>query len=260
MDRKAMPTYRLKLHKSYFDKGFFNVPVSFDRFVSPSEGQIAIVLEEGTVLEARLDRTSNRNRTARIHGGRQLRSWLHANFKVHDELDVEFISPDVVRLQPLSDPGLFRRYDWHRLTRLQKDKFGEYTLKIELTLWGLDVFSSEIDTPGADLLVRIDPSMHLEIHARTVRGFRSINFDKERFSPRENLYAAIIILELYQPPKLYLIPSTVWLKPDHLFFSKEYEGMMSSPKWGINLSHKNLPLLDDYAFERIVGEWIRASS
>jgi hypothetical protein len=259
MDLTAMPTYRLKLHKSYFDKGFFNVPVAFDRFVSPSEGQIAVVLEEGMVVEARLDRTSNRNRTARIHGGRQLRNWLHANFKVHDELDVEFISPDVVRLQAPSDPGLFRRYDWHRLTRPQKDKYGEYYLKMELTMWGLDIFASEIATAGADLLVRIDPTLHYEVHTRTVRGFRSVLFDKEHFSPKGNLFAAIVMLEQYQPPKLFMVPSTVWSNPNDLFFSKEYEGMLSSPKWGINLSHKNLPSLDAYAFEKIVGDWIRSS-
>jgi hypothetical protein len=155
---------------------------------------------------------------------------------------------------------LFRRYDWHRLSRLQKDKYGEYFLKMELTLWGLDVFSSEIDSPGADFLVRIDPSVHHEIHARTIRGFQSAHFDKERFSPRKKLYAAIVLLELYQPPKIYLIPSTVWSKPSKLFFSKDYEGMMSSPTWGINLSHKNLPLLESYAFERVVGDWIRIST
>lgn len=254
-----MPTYRLKLHKSYFDKGFFNVPVAFDRFVSHSEGRIAVVLEEGLVVEARLDRTSNRNRTARIHGGRQLRSWLHANFKVHDELEVEFISPDVVRLHAQSDPGLFQRHDWHRLTRPQKGKYGEYLLKMELTLWGLDVFASEIDSPGVHVLVRIDPTIHHEIVVLTVQGFRSVLFDKEYFAPRENLYAAIIVLEVYQPPKIYLIPSTAWSRPDDLFFSKDYEGMMSSPKWGINLSHKNLPRLEDYEFERVVGEWVRSS-
>ena len=61
MESKSMPTYRMKLHKSYFERGFFNIPVAFDRFVSPSEGQITVLLEEGLVVEARLDRTSNSN-------------------------------------------------------------------------------------------------------------------------------------------------------------------------------------------------------
>ena len=260
IEHKPMPIYRMSLHKSYFERGFFNIPVAFDRFVSHSEGQIAVVLEEGNVVEARLDRSSHRNRSARIHGGRQLRKWFHANFKVHDEVDVEFISPDVIRLHTPSELGLFRRYDWHRLTRPQVDKYGEYFLKMELTLWGLDVFAPEIDDPGADIVVRIDPGTFHEIQVKTVRGFRSILVEKESFPPRKNLFAAIVVLELYQPPKLYLIPSTAWSKPSDLLFSKDYKGMLSSPKWGVNLSRKTLPLLDAYTFERIVGAWIRSTS
>ncbi len=259
MERKPMPTYRMKLHKSYFERGFFNIPVAFDRFVSPTEGQMAVLLEAGGVVEARIDRNSNSNRTARIHGGRQLRKWFHANFKVHDEVDVEFISPDVLRLDMPSDLGLFRRYDWHRLSRSQIDKYGEYFLKMELTLWGLDIYSPEIDDPGSDVLVRIDPTTIHEIQVKTARGFRSVLLDKEHFSPRENLFAAIVLLELYQPPRLFLIPSAAWSKPNDLLFSKDYKGMLSSPKWGVNLSHKNLRLLDDFAFERVVVGWARSS-
>jgi len=260
MESKSMPTYRMKLHKSYFERGFFNIPVAFDRFVSPSEGQIAVLLEEGLVLEARLDRTSNSNRTARIHGGRQLRTWLHANFKVQDEVDVEFISPTVIRLDVPSDVGLFRRYDWHRMTRLQLDKYGEYCVKMELTLRGLEIYSPEVDDPGTIILVRTDPVAFNEIRVKTARGFKSIFLAKERFSPRENLFAALVVLELYQPPRLYMVPSTAWSEPNDLLFSRDYEGMLSSPEWGVNLSHKNLPLLEAHAFERVVGGWVRSSS
>ena len=219
-----------------------------------------MLLEEGNIVEARLDRSSNRNRSARVHGGRQLRAWFHANFKVQDEVDVEFISPDVIRLDIPTELGLFRRYDWHRLTRRQIDKYGEYFLKMELTLCGLDLYSPEIDAPETSILVRIGPGAFHEIQVKTVRGFKSLIFEKERFQPRENLFAAIVVLELFQPPKLYIIPSPAWSEPNDLLFSTDYKGMQSSPKWGVNLSRKNLPLLDAYTFERMAGGWVRSSS
>jgi hypothetical protein len=54
------------------------------------------------------------------------------------------------------------------------------------------------------------------------------------------------------PPKIYLIPSSVWSKPNNLFVSRDYEGKKSKPEWGLNLSKKNLPLLTQFEFEKVV--------
>ncbi|MFJ8531676.1 hypothetical protein [Bacillus sp. NPDC094106] len=53
----------------------------------------------------------------------------------------------------------------------------------------------------------------------------------------------------------YLIPSTVWENPNGIFFSRDYEkeGQTSKPEWGINLSKKNLPELEQYRFEAILS-------
>ena len=54
------------------------------------------------------------------------------------------------------------------------------------------------------------------------------------------------------PPEVYLIPATVWLKPDEVFVSRDYGGahQTSKPEWGINVSRKNLPRLAPYLAER----------
>jgi hypothetical protein len=54
-----------------------------------------------------------------------------------------------------------------------------------------------------------------------------------------------------QEPKIYLIPSNVWLKPNRLFVGRDYEGRKSKPEWGLNLSGRNLPLLESYSFEAV---------
>ncbi|MGD2253328.1 MAG: hypothetical protein PVF70_10490 [Anaerolineales bacterium] len=247
-----MPIYRMKLHKTYFERGFFNVPVAFDRFVGPGGSAVSLILEGGALLDGRINRSSNKNRTARVHGGRRLRQWFQSNFKLKEEVDVEFLSPTVLRIQPPAGVGLFRRYDWHRLNQPQIIKYAEYLVKMEFTLWGLDVFSSEVGDHAIDLIVRRDQERYCELQVQAVRGFNYLAFPKASFHPHKNLYAAIVVLELYQPPRLYLIPSSAWRKPDELLVSRDHKGKMRDPEWGINLSLKNLPLLEEYEFDKAV--------
>jgi hypothetical protein len=51
---------------------------------------------------------------------------------------------------------------------------------------------------------------------------------------------------------LYIIPSIVWLQPNALFVSRDYKGKKSNPEWGLNLSKRNLILLEEYTFESVV--------
>jgi len=57
-----------------------------------------------------------------------------------------------------------------------------------------------------------------------------------------------------EPPELFLIPSTVWIKPNALFVERDYEGRKSFPEYDLNLSLKNLSLLEPYVFEKIVHQ------
>lgn len=88
------PIYELQLHKSYFDKGFFNLGVSVDRFVRNDNGPINLYLGPArSTLTARVDRNANQNGTPRIMGGAELRAWFHRNFEQNDKVAVEVLSP-----------------------------------------------------------------------------------------------------------------------------------------------------------------------
>ncbi len=54
-------------------------------------------------------------------------------------------------------------------------------------------------------------------------------------------------------PSLYLIPATDWRSPNALLVDRDYEGLKSRPEWGINLSRRNLGLLEQYGFDRAIG-------
>ena len=132
------------------------------------------------------------------------------------------------------------KYKWSRLTSLQVGKYAEYFVKMEFTLHGFDVYTSEVDDKGIDFVVCDERREHYyNVQVKSARNFNYIFFRKEYFVPRENLLAAIVLLPEIEPPELYLVPSHVWLQPNRLFVSRDYEPPRTSkPEWGLNLSRR----------------------
>ena len=94
-----MPIFKLKLHKTYYRRGFFNIKVDFDRFVRNTDGPIELVLgKSGERIYGRIDHMSNRNHTPRIFGNAKLRDWFQSNHKEGDIIDVDLNSKDYIRI------------------------------------------------------------------------------------------------------------------------------------------------------------------
>jgi hypothetical protein len=49
-----------------------------------------------------------------------------------------------------------QRYDWKCLNPRQIGKYAEYFVKMELTMHGLDIYSSEVDDKGIDFVARTE--------------------------------------------------------------------------------------------------------
>jgi hypothetical protein len=146
------------------------------------------------------------------------------------------------------------RYKWSRLNTLQVGKYSEYFVKMEFTLYGFDVYQAEVDDKGIDFVIRNRHDSYYDVQVKSVRGFNYIFFRKEYFELRNNLFAAVVILDEGETPKLFLIPATVWQNPNALFVSRDYgPPRKSKPEWGISLSPKNYPLLQPFAFESVVA-------
>lgn len=143
------------------------------------------------------------------------------------------------------------RYDWQRLNHLQVGKFSEYFVKMELTLYGFDIYTSEVDDRGIDFVIRRSSDRYYDIQVKSVRGLGYIFFAKDKFALRPNLLAAIAVLQPMEPPRLFLIPSTVWETPNQLLVSRDYEGKKSKPEWGLSLNKTTYPLLLQYSFEKV---------
>jgi hypothetical protein len=163
--------------------------------------------------------------------------------------------PDETYIPDFQDDAVFsklEKYNWSRLNHLQLGKYAEYFVKMELTLYGFEVYTSEVDDRGIDFVARSPRGKLYEVQVKSVRGLNYIFFPKDKFRLHSNLIAAVVIFHSYKQPEHYLIRSTKWEEPDALLRSHDYIGKKSPPEWGLNISQKNLPLLERFRFDRIV--------
>ena len=140
------------------------------------------------------------------------------------------------------------RYDWSRLHPLQVGRFAEYFVKMEFTLYGFEVYTSEVDDRCIDFVARRANSPFYEVQVKSVRGYKYVFIQKARFAIAPHRLVALVLFHLDEEPAHYLIPMTAWRTPDALLVSRDYEGKKSAPEWGLNISRRNRPLLDWYKF------------
>jgi hypothetical protein len=86
----------------------------------------------------------------------------------------------------------------------------------------------------------------IEVHVRTLRTPVYAFWLKKHFHLASNRLAALVLLLDGQPPAAYLVPAVAWREPNALLVSRDYEGLASEPEWGLNLSGRTLPMLDEY--------------
>ena len=99
-----MPIFSLTLHRTYFNQGFFNVTVDFDRFVWSQEGPVILRLGlGGPEIEGTINRRANRNGTPRIMGGTKLRDWLQKNYEPLAKVPVDLSTSEIIVLYKKTD-------------------------------------------------------------------------------------------------------------------------------------------------------------
>jgi hypothetical protein len=91
--------FPLIVHHTYHQSGFFNVRVTYDDLVRATEGTVELLLEpEGRVIEAHVNRSAQRNGTARIMGGVALRDWFRAHCAPGDAVHVDLSSKSQIKI------------------------------------------------------------------------------------------------------------------------------------------------------------------
>lgn len=145
-------------------------------------------------------------------------------------------------------------FAWSKLNKLQVGRYAEYLVKMEFTLYGLDVYGAEVDDKGIDFVVRVEPARYYDVQVKSIRGYQYVFFPKHCFELRDNMLAAVVLFHEGKAAQLYLIRASQWKgSTKGLFTQHDYVGKKSKPEFGLNISHRNLPELESFAFDKIVA-------
>ena len=89
---------------------------------------------------------------------------------------------------------------------------------------------------------------YYEIQVKAVRNLDYVYIRKDKMVLSPQRLVCLLLFEDGTLPTCYVIPSQVWKAPNELFVDRNYDkpGQCSKPEWGLNLSKKNLPLLEPY--------------
>jgi ribonuclease VapC len=91
---------RIELQKTYYRQGFFNVPVEHDRFLGSHSSKIEIFIENADdPIQGIINRTAQRNGTARVLGYAGLRDYFESHFQPGAALFVAIESPQRLRIR-----------------------------------------------------------------------------------------------------------------------------------------------------------------
>ena len=151
------------------------------------------------------------------------------------------------------------RHHWKNLKKQQVGTYAEYFVKMELTMHGFQVYSTEVDDRGIDFVARREDGPFFEVQVKSLRSMGYVFMQKTKFPLREHTYLALCLLTEGQEPQIFLIPSLVWREPNAIFVDRKYdvEGQTSKAEWGLNVSKRNMLSLSQYSFETTINEFAR---
>lgn len=93
-------SFQFKVRTTYYNQGFFNVPVKYMDAFGSDRDRIEIYCGEGQELvQGYINRSVNPNNTPRIMGGTQLRQWFYENSEIDKPVDIEVLSPKSIWLR-----------------------------------------------------------------------------------------------------------------------------------------------------------------
>ncbi len=86
--------FKVRLGKTYYNEGFFNVPVAFARHFAEHGTELKMYCgSERALLMGMLDRKANqKSGTPRIYGKAELARWIQKSLKMDDFLEVTVVS------------------------------------------------------------------------------------------------------------------------------------------------------------------------
>jgi len=94
------PSFTLIVEKTYYNSGFFNISVKYEKYFGSNNEDIEILCENNPKsIIGKINRTANKNETPRIMGGKDLRCWFKENSQEMGEIEVEIMNKNKICLK-----------------------------------------------------------------------------------------------------------------------------------------------------------------
>jgi hypothetical protein len=139
---------------------------------------------------------------------------------------------------------------WGALTKHEVGKLGTDIAQTRFIAEGFEIsLPSGSSTPTTFTVRRASGPLH-EVRVRTCRLPRGnyTFFTKRSLDLADDRLVVLVLLEDGRPARAFLIPTPAWRRPSSLLVDRDYEGLKSEPEWGIQLSGRSIPLLDEFDF------------
>lgn len=144
---------------------------------------------------------------------------------------------------------------WSKLNSLQLGRYAEYYSKMEFASYGFEIYTSEVDDYGIDFIAKTKSGVFLEIQVKSAFKTKYVFVQKEKLNiEKPTTYLSLLLFEDGKLPDVYLIQATEWKNPNKLLCDKDYEGLKSKLEYGLNISKKNMELLQYYRLEDVIEE------
>jgi hypothetical protein len=75
------------------------------------------------------------------------------------------------------------RYQWSALNKQQVGKFAEYFVKMELTMYGFEVYTTDVDDRGIDFVARKGHGPFIEVQVKALRDYGYVFMQKTNLNP-----------------------------------------------------------------------------
>lgn len=92
----------IALGPTYYNNGFFNIPIAKSILLGDDGDSISIVFPDGESIIGYINRKCNLNATPRIFGGKNLKNWFASNAKLGQTIKISIIDKSEVRLSILT--------------------------------------------------------------------------------------------------------------------------------------------------------------
>lgn len=143
--------------------------------------------------------------------------------------------------------------EWSNLNTAELGKYSKVYIKEKFKEMGFNIIECVNASQNIDFYIKNDD----KTYKFKVKSLRKPNtsyafIPKDRFDVNDKSLFMVLVMFYKDYASIFIIPAQDWLNENRLLRNREYKGKKSKPEWGLNVSEKNMDLLDDYKLQNML--------